>query len=474
MRTRAELLAEYVRISALLPKAEAELMRYEGVGSVAVGVKETANNPTEEIVFRVYVAEKKAPDQLRPGAMIPTSVLGVRTDVIPPRTPIKSEDADRYRPLMGGVRICNDSSSAFGTLGCFAQRNGGDHSIVMLSCHHVMMARSATIGEPIGQPNVSCCCCCKGDVVAEVVDASDTVLVDCAIARLTKEGNFTNEIDEIGPIFGAAPLNAGGSTVLPTDKVFKRGRSTGYSEGIVVAASMTPPGGAKNHQIEIIPRGPKFKRFANRGDSGSVVVNENNAVVGLLWAIDAETEKLGFANIITNVTTAMDITILNSGTAGTIPLGSTQFTETETRTDGAAMPTDAIVKELEQTEVGRRILAMFDRHGHEINELINTNRQVKVAWNRYQGPSFTAHIIKSANEPGYRIPAEINGVSLTNLVIRISVVLQGQGSAGVAAAVEENTLLVLNLLGDNASIGEVFDKIRAADADRTTGTIAHA
>ncbi len=473
MKSRDERLQEYMRIRALLPQAKEALMRYPGVRDVSVGLKETDDLATEVIAFRVAVEAKMAPKELARGAMIPKEVLGVRTDVVLESTTSLAgdEDTDAYRPLQGGIQIGNDTTGGHGTLGAIAQLVS-DHSIVALSCHHVMLDGGAAVGEKIGQPGISCCCCCKSGVVGEVINALDNTLVDCAIARITGQPGFTNEVVGIGLLFGAAPLNLSGSTVVIGDVVMKRGRSTGFTMGTVLdpAANTTKPGGAidKTNQILIKPD-PGFKRFGYYGDSGSVVVNDQNQVVGLLYSIDKATETNGYANVITNVMTAMSIAIINSGTTGTIPLGAQPTgaldDEPVQLREADDAPLAPLLRGLKESGTGRLALAFFNRHGHEINRLLETNRQVKVSWHRYQGPAFTAHAIKSAREPDHRIPAAIEGVASANLLLRMSVVLQEEGSAELAAAVAEQTVPLLNLIDGCDSVQALLERVRAMDAE---------
>lgn len=464
MRPRHERMSEFARISALLPQATEQLMKYPGVRHVSVGLKETAGKPTEEIVFRVYVELKKPASELSPQSTVPESILGVKTDVLVLPTPSLSDDDDKYRPLIGGMQIGNDSSSGVGTMACIA-RLDSDGSIVMLSNHHVMMGGGASNGEKIGQPTISCCCCCKGNIVGEVVNSRSDGLVDCAIARITGTPGFMNEIIDIGLILGAATLNAGGSTVAPGDRVLKRGRTTGLTTGTVTDPKGPTNGNTEEHipartnQIHISPDAG-FDHFQWFGDSGSALVNEQNVVVGLCWGINKNTND-AFANLITDVTSAMGISIINAGTAGTIPLGGAQVAEVY---HGAAVERlDDVVAVLETTASGRDALAMFREHGDEINRLLNENRQVKVSWHRYQGPAFTGHFIKSAREPDHRIPAEIEGVSPANVVLRMSAVLQDEGSAALAAAVAANTVPLLHLVSGITTVEELLKRATARD-----------
>ncbi len=465
MRPRHERVAEFTRLSALLPKAREQLMAYPGVRHVSVGLKETAGKPTEQIVFRVYVEKKLPANELPRKKVIPVEVLGVKTDVLVEPVPTLADDDGRYRPLLGGIQIGNDSSSEVGTMGCIA-RLDSDGSIVMLSNHHVMMAGGASNGEKIGQSTISCCCCCKGNIVGVVVNSLNNGLVDCAIARITGAPGFMNEIIDIGLILGAATLNAGGSTVAPGDHVMKRGRTTGLTTGTVTDPKGPTAGNpakqipARANQIHIAPDAG-FDHFQWFGDSGSALVNDQNVVVGLCWGVNTNTND-SFANIITDVTAAMGITIINSGTPGTIPLGSASVAEPLQAPGPDHL--DDIVRVLDTLEVGRAALAMFREHGDEINRLLNDNRQVKVAWHRYQGPAFTGHFIKSAREPGHRIPPEIADVSPANVVLRMSVVLQEQGSAALAAAVAANTVPLLHLVSGITSVEEMLERAAAGDA----------
>lgn len=467
MKSREERLAEYLRLSELLPEAKAILMSYPGVRDVSVGLKETEDRATEEIVFRVHVEEKKPRGELPTSARIPGEVLGVPTDVVLEPRPTNTDDDDKYRPLQGGIQIGNDTSAASGTLGCIAQLNT-DQTIVILSNRHVLLdgrAAAVTSGEKIGQPEISCCCCCKGNIVADVVAAAYNGLVDCAIARIIGSPGFTNEIQDIGLVFGSAPLNAAGSTVVVGDIVRKRGRTTGLTTGRVVNPLVpTPANPAKNvpartNQIQI-RADAGMPKFTQPGDSGSAVVNDQNVVVGLHWGGDG---TWSYSNLITNVVSAMNITIINSGTPGTIPLGSVP-----TISDAAPFEVDDlalrdVAATLQRSTKGRSVLELVERHRREINQLLNDSREVKVAWHRFQGPAFTAHAVKSAREHDHAIPSQIEGITPANLLIRMSVVLQDHGSPSLKADVEASTLPLLDLLSAGGRVHDLLERFLTED-----------
>ena len=50
------------------------------------------------------------------------------------------------------------------------------------------------------------------------------------------------------------------------------------------------------------------------------------------------------------------------------------------------------------------MLALFKEHREELMHLVNHNREVMAAWNRYQGPAFLAHIARSVRRENQPIP----------------------------------------------------------------------
>jgi hypothetical protein len=164
------------------------------------------------------------------------------------------------------------------------------------------------------------------------------------------------------------------------------------------------------------------------------------------------------------VVAALHITIINSGTADTIPLGAAPSAEEVEALDVPTPPFRDMADRLAQSPRGRLVLELFERHWREINALLESNRDVKVAWHRFQGPAFTAHLIESARDRDHVIPAEIQGVALGNLLIRMSVVLQEHGSTALAAMVEANTLPLLELFASGNRVDDLLDRFTIDDA----------
>ena len=446
--SRAERLKEQNRLLRIRDDVEKELKKIPGVFGVGVGLKEKAGEITEEFCFRVYVHEKKAKKNIPDSQLIPKEIQGVKTDVLIVREEkFIAEDNSKYRPLQGGIQIGNNKSSSIGTLGCIATLDA-DGSIVLLSNHHVLFAGSGGIGDKVGQPTHSSCCCCTCNEIGIILDGEKNATVDCAIARITSNEGFTNEIKDIGWI-------AGTNLAVVGDRVRKRGRTTRLTEGTVTDVV---------GKVEITPVAA-LPPFASFGDSGSVVINDDNEVVGLLYAIDVATMRLGFANHIAAVVARLGITINRTGSADSIPLLNSEKVQPHQEIQMASFThfLKDCEKELKETVFGREILESIYKHHYEAISLVNHNREVKVAWNRYQGPSFVAHFMKNSKEDHYMIPESIQGITLQNLLIKMAVVLEKNGSLQLAQDVDRYAIDILNYAQTCRSVEEFLEKIKQKD-----------
>ncbi|KAA1420706.1 hypothetical protein FE697_017360 [Mumia zhuanghuii] len=276
------------RVQEILPvkrAAEDELLSRPGVTAVDIGFKYVDGERTDEIVIRVHVAEKRdVPEEER----IPAEIDGIPTDVIEGRyEPLA--DLGSYSPLKGGISI---GPSAFvnsfysGTLGAIVVDNETGDGMV-LSNYHVLCVnegwRDGGHSKQIDQPSVN-----DNPITYRPIATVKRALlggdVDAAVARLDGLlSGFVCEVQEVGVLTGTAdaPLRL---------KVRKRGRTTGLTYGEVdgVDKTVTIKYGngvgevTFNHQVTIAGVSPTMT-FAGAGDSGSVVVDEHDRVVGLLF-----------------------------------------------------------------------------------------------------------------------------------------------------------------------------------------------
>ena len=183
------------------------------------------------------------------------------------------------------------------------------------------------------------------------------------------------------------------------------------------------------------------------GDSGAAVVNRFNQVVGLMWgrgvtdpnSISQESTII-FACPIGPVLTALEIAIPSDVPAATH--AGPALLPVPPRPEPPAPP-PVVEDELErlreaerrlaETPLGRDLLALGYRHAPEVERLVHHDRRVTLVWHRNRGPAWTAHLINASREDDYEIPAEVGGVSRTELLERMHEALYKHGGEALRA-----------------------------------------
>lgn len=469
---RRKLAVEQERALGEMEEVKRELLALPNVLAVGFGIKETAGDFTGEPSFRVYVSHK-VDDAVLGAAAIPKTIRGFKTDVLTPLRVRQALDVcgserqtlSKHRPLQAGIAISTDANS-YGTLGWFGTLNVGGTPILLTNKHvlYEAVAGITTEVKKTAQPQlgrVSSCCCCEcgsDNVIGEsIIGIDDTIpvltgtSVDVAIARINADVaaelllEITNDAtDEVLTVSGKAEAVVG-------ERVRKIGARSAFTRGTVahvgdiVTEEPDDPGapGTKISirvgQIIIIPaddetyevrdNGNCKRAFANNGDSGSVVLNDDDKIVGLLWSIDSDdyTIKIGVASHIQNVLDAL------SNNAYPITLSETPDGGARKLARSAALP--AVLNPdpgwFERArELNRESLLawLVERHRDEVLELVNSKRAVTVAWQRNKGPMFVAALARSGRVARYRVPFEIEGVSREQLLQAMEPVLLKHGS----------------------------------------------
>jgi hypothetical protein len=303
-------------VRATLEKSRGKLLPQANVVATGVGYKITRRVKTDALSIVCSVTAKVALDRLEPRDRVPPDIDGIPTDVVTtgvirafqPRT-------GRHRPAPGGVSIGHRSITA-GTLGCLVRRGG---QVFVLSNNHVLAnSNDARRGDAILQPGPhdggrfpddhiadledfvpitfleppsecrfarglvavlnAACSSIRSKTRYRVVNIQATENhVDAAIARPLEPALVKSEILEIGTISGL------GSGSLGT-AIKKSGRTTGLTTGEVMQVDVTVnveygPGRLAQFSDQLLA-GP----MSQGGDSGSAVLDNNNRLVGLLFA----------------------------------------------------------------------------------------------------------------------------------------------------------------------------------------------
>ncbi len=296
----------YLDLLSELPAIRRRFLKWPNVRNIGLGAKQKSGEILHEWAYRFYVERKLPLNEIHIEKRIPAYINGVRTDVISfiaseslvsvASVPAVDENEYRDQGVRGGISIRNehfenDQPSGYGTLGILARRTT-DNALVGLTCSHIANAASntpTTLETRIGQPKywISCCCCPRG-WIGNVKKATLNNDLDCALIEIDEDieeqvtnNNTENKVQGInGNIEGAA-------LPLLHDTVRKYGRTTGLTNGRVVDIAYGPD----QILIELIG-GNSGDAFAHHGDSGAVIVNEDNQVIGLLVAAAQETDPV--------------------------------------------------------------------------------------------------------------------------------------------------------------------------------------
>jgi IPT/TIG domain len=299
--------------------AENELLARRGVTGVDVGFKEVNGKPTDKIAIRVFVEQKADP----PAAdAIPAEIDGHPTDVIERTFTRIARDTARLDPLVGGASIGalrptatpGGNFTTAGTLGLVVT-DGATGAPMLLSNFHVLchVDNLQQPGDEILQPGVGDGGQSPQDTAGHLQRFVLNELVDCAICDVANRGT-TGAIEDVGITFGKRALDH--TDVLNQTPVRKRGATTGVTFGTIESIDLSytaKPGdyGALGdptfrNQIHIRVDSNQSVLFADFGDSGSVLITNENQVVGLITTKDS-TGGGASANHILNVMDALKI-----------------------------------------------------------------------------------------------------------------------------------------------------------------------
>lgn len=298
--------------------AEDDLLKHPHVTGVAVGYKYVAGKRTDQVSIQVFVKEKKK--AVPKGQLIPAEINGIPTDVIQ-RTfelhPASKKvidlqpmaDTGTYSPVQGGVsigpcRVVNGSIFA-GTLGVPVRDHTTGNPLLLSNFHVMCIDNGWSVGDQMTQPSRIDTGSCPTNVVGTLLRAALTSSVDGAVCTLSGRGSSCSIVD-IGTVNGT-------NTATLNMAVRKRGRTTGLTYGSVDSVSLSVNVdygdgiGTKTltNQIGLVPDKNHNPMFGDHGDSGSVVVDGNNKVVGLYFA--GSSDGTGVANPIAAVLAALNI-----------------------------------------------------------------------------------------------------------------------------------------------------------------------
>lgn len=511
-------------LDRLVERARETLLQYAGVISVGWGYKERGGSGTQQLSLVALVREKKPLASLHPSAVIPKELFGIPTDVIrAPRLRELSacEILDKFEILVGGLLISNLktylatnslSGQGVGTLGFFATDNRvrGRDNVVLLTNHHVLTSGGGVVNDLIFQPKFTGG---HGAYHLERADMHpigeirDTGLkghhpygypednqpkkphyVDCATAKVktdfssccnsNKGIKFDNVIHNLKNAVGGTSNAVEGvarvrNSDLPsggTYPVFKVGARTGWTKGKLKFATVNAvdPDNPAIHQDQVMiiedlgPNCGGATQFSSEGDSGSVILNDQRKIIGLLFA-DGDTGVTAACHI-HPVMDLLGITMVSTQHTAGASGGGTSLEASlalEAQDDDMARAM-ALRHEILSTARGRFYHELVQRHREEVMHLVNHVRPVTVAWHRLHGPDFLGHVVHASRHARHRVPRQLHGTPRDSALARILEILAQHGSSSLRFAAESHSAGIRELFARVDHIEQLAEELRDA------------
>ena len=241
-----------------------------------------------------------------------------------------------FSKLKVGIGVTNPTAAyphylSVGTVGFYIE-DDNDHKYLVSNNHVIGRSNRARVNESVVHPgtldltgielsmmntftaltNETEVAKFSGAVEIEFITPNNIPLnrVDAAAALLNSQGSSLSELERTaygGSILGVAdPYDFDSNTgqLIGSSRVYKVGRTTGYTEGTVtnVAATVTLDydGGSAYFvdQIVVNPTLDNVGPFSLPGDSGSGVLNHRHELVGLLFAGSDEQALVNPINLV--------------------------------------------------------------------------------------------------------------------------------------------------------------------------------
>ena len=319
-----------------------DLFYLEHVVGLGYGMKEKNGRKLDEEAIVVLVDKKVPEASLRSKDMIPQKMENYETDVIEiGDIQLLNMRTQRMRPAQPGISIGHYKISA-GTMGALViDKDTGEPMI--LSNNHVLANitnghdNRSEIKDPILQPGTYDGGKKESDVIGhlhrfipikrggdkptcqlaiaferlinlflhtlrpdynlKLYKESYGNLVDCALAKPVNNDVVSNNILGLGKIRGVVDPEVG-------MKIKKSGRTSGITKGKIKLTSTTIQVRMSPSEVAVFHDQFVTEPMSEPGDSGSLVVNEDNDAVGLLFA---GSEKATVCNWIKYVLDALKV-----------------------------------------------------------------------------------------------------------------------------------------------------------------------
>jgi hypothetical protein len=229
------------------------------------------------LAIRFHVREKKILTELPPIEVLPTSIDGLRCDVVETSYSLHATPHEECTPLQPGLSVGNVENGETGSAGLFATIAGQPGTYLLSNWHVLAGSLAAKKGDRICQPGPSDVGNHPARVVAQLSKWTDLATgIDAAIAFVDSAYATSSRL------FGSTVDLADFEDPKPGMKLVKAGAFSGFTHGIVDGIDGTFEmdyarfGDEKRWMDGIrLRRDPAFSEteISISGDSGSIWVN---------------------------------------------------------------------------------------------------------------------------------------------------------------------------------------------------------
>jgi hypothetical protein len=325
-------------IRAVKSTVEDDLLNRPEVTAVDIGEKVTKGKPTGRRAIVIYVKKKEPLSRLAAADVIPKEINGIPTDVVEDEIVLQGAmvreldltpqiDATKYTTLSGGMSM-GPCRSVFlsppdvptagnyvfvGTLGALVRDRTTGATMALTNFHVACVDSGWSVGDIQCQPGRVDGGSCPTDRFGTLTRAVLSQHVDGSVVSVDAAKATDCSILDIGDVKGTNTATIGMA-------VRKRGRTTGLTHGTVgsvdYSTSIDYGDGLGTHilknQLRIDVDTSQSTQFGDHGDSGSVVVDANNKVIGLHFAGNTA-GTLGVANPIQFVLDELNVDLCTQG-----------------------------------------------------------------------------------------------------------------------------------------------------------------
>lgn len=257
----------------------------KNVVGICIGEKFIGGMNTGNLCLMVMVSKKECLENLDISDHIPSDYHGIVTDVVETGTIMAQALTTKVRPVLMGYSIGPRNLTLAGTAGALVTDGNSNY---ILSNNHVMAGENTLpIGTSILQPGRLDGGNPTTDGVAnltryaainfESATRSPVNYIDAAIAKVINTSNVSKSIALIGNVAGTA-------TAAVNMQVKKAGRTSSLTTGVVTGISATVRVGYSGGKTAVFKNQIVTSAMSSAGDSGSLVLTQNNKAIGLLFA----------------------------------------------------------------------------------------------------------------------------------------------------------------------------------------------